>query len=124
MYSEALISRFLSASHAGEVEQVSAMGTEGNPTCGDVVQISLDMRGGVIEDARFKTLGCAIAIAVSDVLCELATGLTQTQARTIDMARVRAVIGEVPETREHCAQAPLDAFFDALMKAGSDQVQG
>src|SRR5439155_23257879 len=71
VYSAQLLDRFYHPRWVGNLAAPSASATEGNPTCGDVVQIEIQVTDGMISVARFRTLGCAIAIAASDALCDL-----------------------------------------------------
>ena len=94
--------------------RVWASATAGQPTCGDVVQIDVELVGGRIRSARFRTLGCAVAIAASDAVCELAGGQTPTAARYLHLDEVTAALGGIPPNRESCASAPLAALRAAL----------
>jgi nitrogen fixation NifU-like protein len=112
-----LLGRFFHPDHAGDLPGATVLVAEGNPACGDVVQLALGLEGGVITAARFRTLGCAVAIAASDVVCALAEGRTVSAASTIDVHEVGAALGGIPEERHACAEAPLAALRAALRTA-------
>lgn len=114
MYSSLLLEHFHDPRRVGDVASPAAVGVEGDPTCGDVVQIGLEISGDVIADARFRTLGCAVAIAASDAVCDLVLGLTLTAAEVIDVEDVVEALGGVPEQRGSCAAAALAALRRAL----------
>lgn len=116
MYSDVLLERFHSPSRAGDLEASTAKGKQGNPTCGDVVEISLRTKDGLIEEARFRALGCAIAIAASDLICEIVEGMPGTSAQVIDLEEISDRLGGVPERRWQCIAAPLAALQDALLR--------
>ena len=59
---------FKNPKNVGEVENYNAIGTVGNATCGDIMQITLRIEDGIIKDAKFKTFGCAAAITSSSAL--------------------------------------------------------
>ncbi|HYR63909.1 MAG TPA: iron-sulfur cluster assembly scaffold protein [Actinomycetota bacterium] len=101
-----------------------ASATEGNPTCGDVVQIDIEVAGGMIAVARFRTLGCAVAIAASDALCDLATGQTVTAAQFLHVDEVIAALGGIPPRRESCASAPMAALRSALFSLSAGRGGG
>lgn len=114
MHSDQLLRRFTDPAWVGDLERPSVVVTEGNPTCGDVVQIGLEVADGLITEARFRTLGCAVAIAASDAICELTRGRTLTGAEVLDFDEVERALGGIPEERLSCATAPLSAFRSAI----------
>lgn len=114
MHSELLLRRFHEPSWVGDLANASVVTTEGNPTCGDVVQIGLEVREGLVVDARFRTLGCAVAIASSDALCELVRGRTITGAEVLDLHEIDKALGGIALERESCAAAPLAALRSAI----------
>jgi nitrogen fixation NifU-like protein len=114
MYSDVLLDRFHTPTHAGDLEQSTSNGKQGNPTCGDVVEIALRLSDGYIEEARFRTLGCAVAIAASDLICEMVEGMPSTSAQVLDLTEISERLGGVPEERWQCISAPLAALQDAL----------
>lgn len=123
MHSELLLRRFHEPSWVGDLEKASVVVTEGNPTCGDVVQIGLEVRNGLVVDARFRTLGCAVAIASSDALCELVIGRTITGAEVLDLHEIHTALGGVALERESCAAAPLAALRSAIRQILAAQVK-
>lgn len=114
MFSTQLLDRFYDPQWVGDLAYPSAVATEGNPTCGDVVRIHLQVEDGSIVSARFRTLGCAVAIAASDALCELATGQTLTAAQYLRLDDLVVALGGIPPKRESCASAPLAALRSAV----------
>ncbi len=119
MYSDRLMARFLEPAYIGDVEKPDAVGVEGNITCGDVVHISIKLHDGLIGEARFRSQGCATAIAAADVCCELALGSTVTAARTLELSEITAALGGIPEEREGCAAIGLGALRSALEQVRS-----
>lgn len=124
MYSAQLLDRFYHPRWVGNLAAPSASATEGNPTCGDVVQIDIQVTDGTISVARFRTLGCAVAIAACDALCDLATGQTVTAAKFLHVDEVIAELGGIPPRRESCAAAPLAALRSALFSVSAGPAAG
>lgn len=124
MYSAELLDRFYHPRSVGNLAAPSASATEGNPTCGDVVQIDIQVVDGIVTAARFRTLGCAIAIAASDALCDLATGQTVTAAKFLHVDEVIAALGGIPAKRESCAAAPMAALRSALFSVSGGPAEG
>ena len=114
MYSEQLLEHFYRPCWVGDIARPTATATEGHAPCGDVVQIVIRVEDGLVAEARFRTLGCAVAIAASDALCALVRGQTVTAAQFLHLDEVTAALGGIPERRESCAAAPLAALRSAL----------
>ena len=124
MYSAQLLDRFYHPRWVGNLAAPSASATEGNPTCGDVVQIEIQVTDGMISVARFRTLGCAVAIAACDAMCDLVTGQTTTAAKFLHVDEVIAELGGIPPKRESCAAAPLTALRSALFSISAGPAAG
>lgn len=116
VYTDEMLARFHAPSFVGEFDAPNATGTDGNPTCGDVVRIQLLIEGHTISGARFKALGCAITIAASDAVCEMITNSTLTAAEMLDPERLARLLGPIPEERRGCVAAALNALQDALFQ--------
>lgn len=121
MHSERLLERFRDPTWVGDLEEPAVVSTVGNPTCGDVVQIGLEVHDGLITQARFRTLGCAVAIAASDAVCELVGGQTVAAAEVIDLQDISRVLGGVAPERESCAAAALGALRSAIVSLRAAQ---
>ncbi|HHV31333.1 Fe-S cluster assembly sulfur transfer protein SufU [Caproiciproducens sp. LBM24188] len=51
-----------------------------NPSCGDEIELELRERDGVIEDAAFTGIGCAISQASTSIMIDLIKGKTKEEA--------------------------------------------
>jgi nitrogen fixation NifU-like protein len=80
-------------------------GVVGNVKCGDemMVVIKVDKRQGVITDCKWKTYGCASAIASTSVLSEIVKGLSLDEAFRISPKKIAAELGQLPEHKIHCS---------------------
>ena len=76
MYNEKVMEAFKNPKNVGEVENYDGLGKVGNAACGDIMQITLKIDNDVITDAKFKTFGCAAAIATSSTATEMVKGMT------------------------------------------------
>ena len=71
MYSEKVMDHFQHPRNVGEIEDASGVGTVGNPKCGDIMRIYLDIDDNqIIRDVKFKTFGCGAAVATSSMATE------------------------------------------------------
>lgn len=86
-----------------------------DPQCGDTVrlQVKVEVAGGLIQDARFKTFGCGPAIATSSLATEWVKQKTLTEALSIGQADfVREL--ELPPAKLHCAVLVEEAIRAAV----------
>jgi hypothetical protein len=74
MYSKTVMDHFKNPRNVGVIEDSDGIGEIGNPLCGDMMSIYLQITDNTIEDIKFQTFGCGAAIAVSSMLTELAKG--------------------------------------------------
>jgi len=90
------------------------VGTVGNPVCGDQMNMYLKIKDGKIEDIRWKTYGCASAIASTSALSELAKGKTLEAAEKISAKDITDFLGGLPEHKFHCSVLGHEALKDAI----------
>lgn len=105
---------FKNPMNAGEIKDADGIGEVGNPTCGDVMKITIKVEGGKIKDIKFKTFGCVAAISSSDMLCELAKGKTLEEAEKITRKDVSSSLDGLPAIKEHCSNLAADALKKAI----------
>ena len=85
--------------------QEDGHGVVGNIQCGDemMVVIKVDKEKGTIADCRWKTYGCASAIASTSVLSEIVKGMTLDEAYHVSPKQIAAELGQLPEHKIHCS---------------------
>ena len=96
--------------------KADAVGLVGNPICGDQMKmyIQVDPDTDTIKDIRWKTYGCASAIASTSALSELAKGKTLDEALKIDAKAIDDYLGNLPKHKFHCSVLGHDALKDAI----------
>ncbi|HQE95457.1 MAG TPA: iron-sulfur cluster assembly scaffold protein [Candidatus Marinimicrobia bacterium] len=96
------------------------VGITGNIKCGDEMQflIQVDKQKGVITDCRWRTYGCASAIASTSVLSEMVKGMKLEDAYRITPKDVVKNLGSLPEHKIHCSvlgdkalRAAIDDYY-------------
>jgi NifU-like protein involved in Fe-S cluster formation len=102
-YNAAVMDHFLNPRNTGEVAGATHTVLVRNPTCGDLVKLTLRVAEGVVKEARAKTFGCAAAIAASSALTELLRGRTVEEARRVRNTDVVAFLGGLPEHKIVCS---------------------
>jgi nitrogen fixation protein NifU and related proteins len=90
-------------------------GMVGAPACGDVMklQIKVDPRTGLIQDARFKTYGCGSAIASSSLVTEWVKGKTLDEAMSVKNTQIAEELA-LPPVKIHCSILAEDAIKAAV----------
>ena len=86
----------------------------GNPVCGDQMKMFLQIQNGKITDIKWKTYGCASAIASTSALSELAKGKTLDEALAIGPAEITTYLGGLPQHKVHCSVLGHQALAAAI----------
>ena len=113
-YSEKVMEHFRNPRNVGEIEDPDGTGHVGNPICGDVMELYIKVRDNIITDVKFKTFGCAAAIATSSMVTELVKGKTVEEARKISNKAVTQALGGLPCVKMHCSLLAEDALKNAI----------
>jgi nitrogen fixation NifU-like protein len=121
MYSEKVMDHFTNPRNVGEMEDADGIGEEGNPVCGDAMKIFIKVKDNVITDLKFKTFGCASAIAVSSMVTELAKGMTIDEAMKITKSSLADALDGLPPQKMHCSNLGADALHKAIEDYKSKQ---
>ncbi len=114
MYSDKVMGHFRSPRNMGEIKDADGVGTVGNPVCGDLMTIYIKVKNDKITDVKFKTFGCAAAIATSSMITELAKGKTLDEASKITRDNVANELDGLPPIKMHCSNLAADALREAI----------
>jgi len=114
MYNEKVMDVFKNPKNVGEIENPDGIGTVGNEVCGDIMQITLRIENDVIKDAKFKTFGCAAAIATSSTATEMIKGMTVEEALKVTNKKVIETLGGLPAQKIHCSVLAEEAIKKAI----------
>lgn len=91
-----------------------AVGIVGNPVCGDQMKMFIQVKDDQIVDLKWKTYGCASAIASTSALSELAKGRTLDEALSIGPDEITEFLGGLPEHKFHCSVLGHEALRAAI----------
>ena len=115
LYNEKVMEVFKNPQHMGEVENYNAIGTVGNEVCGDIMQITMRISDdGIIEDAKFKTFGCAAAVASSSTATGMIIGKSIDEALKLTNKQVVTELQGLPPQKIHCSVLAEDAIRAAI----------
>lgn len=114
MYTDDVMDHFMHPHNLGEIKDADAVGEAGNAVCGDVMYLYLKVKDNKIKDIKFKTLGCAAAIATSSMVTDMAKGKTIDQALEITNKQVAEELGGLPSIKMHCSVLAQQALKNAI----------
>lgn len=119
VYTKEVLDHFQNPRNMGAIENADIVGTEGNPSCGDVMKIFLKVEKNengenYIKDIKFQTMGCAAAIATSSMVTELAKGKTIKEAKKITNQDVAKALGNLPKIKMHCSHLAEETLKKAI----------
>ncbi|MBW3014918.1 Fe-S cluster assembly scaffold protein NifU [Candidatus Woesearchaeota archaeon] len=113
-YSEKVMEHFKNPRNVGEIKDPDGTGEVGNPACGDIMKITIKIEDNKIKEIKFKTFGCAAAIATSSMITELAQGKTLEEAERITKEDVSEALDKLPPIKEHCSNLAAEALHKAI----------
>jgi len=102
-YSDKVMDHYQNPRNVGEIEGADGVGVVGNPTCGDMMKITIKVQDERIDDIKFKTFGCGAAIATSSMITELVKGKTINEALQITNRDVADALDGLPPIKMHCS---------------------
>lgn len=99
--------------------EADGIGIVGSPACGDmmVVWIKVDEAGERIAECKWRTFGCASAIASTSMMSEMATeggGLTLSRAKRMTPEAIIERLGGLPDRKYHCSVLGHQALREAV----------
>ena len=115
-YSDIFKDHLANPRNAGELADADVIAEETNPICGDRLRLSLRIRNGQIEAARFLAYGCPPTLACGSAIAEMIQGMTIDDATKLTKNRIVEVVGGLPSGKQHAASLAIETLRAALAK--------
>jgi len=113
-YPKFLIDHFQNPKNVGEISDADGVGTVGNASCGDIMQMFIRINDNKIAEATFKTFGCGAAIATSSILTDRIKGATLDEALKISEETSKEILSQLPKDKTPCFTIAMDALRLAI----------
>lgn len=114
IFNENVIDHFMNPRNAGTMPDADAVGSSGDPRCGDALTLYIKVKDNVITDISFLVFGCVAAIATSSMTTVLAKGKTLEEACRFTDEDITNALGGLPEHKLHCSVLGAEALKQAV----------
>ena len=114
MYSEQVRDHYANPRNVGSVTDPSGRSMVKSALDSDTVLVSLRIENSVIQEVKFKCMGCAVAIACSSMASEMVLGKPVDEAYGITEQAVAEALGGIPEYKMRCSNLAPAAIRNAI----------
>ena len=123
-YSEAFKDHLAHPRNAGELADANAVAEQTNPVCGDRLRLSLRIRDGRIQAARFLAYGCPPTLACGSALAEMLEGMTIENALKLERKEIVTAVGGLPSRKQHAAALAIETLRTAIQSGRKSNLLG
>jgi len=113
-YSDKVMDHFRNPRNVGVIADADGVGKEGNPMCGDIMELFIKVTDDTIVDVKFRTFGCGAAIATSSMITEMVKGKSIDEALRISNKAIAEALDGLPAKKMHCSVLAADALKKAV----------
>jgi len=114
MYSEQVRAHYAAPRNVGSIAEPSGKAIVRSPVDSDTVLITLRIEQGIVQEAKFKCMGCAVAIACSSMATEMVLGKSVEEASQISEQAVAEALGGIPDYKMRCSNLAPEAIRRAI----------
>ncbi len=116
---EILIKHYENPCNRGKLEEYNVIGTVGNESCGDRMDVYLKIDGDIITDISYYTFGCGSAVATASLMSEMIKGKSLEYAYKLTSKEALDIVSghkSLPNKKHECASLIEKAIKDAIEK--------
>ncbi|HMB30778.1 MAG TPA: iron-sulfur cluster assembly scaffold protein [Desulfohalobiaceae bacterium] len=114
-YGHEFYERWQNPKYMGQIEKPNTK-AELTGSCGDKIEILLDIQEDKISQAAFHTTGCAPSIVCASVACELSENKDLEEAASMEAEDILKILPKLPEENHHCAHLAAHTVREAIRK--------
>ena len=74
LYRSVIMDHYKNPRNKGVIEESSITIDMNNPTCGDVIHLTLQIDDGIVQNAKFEGDGCSISMASASMMTQIVKG--------------------------------------------------
>ncbi len=74
LYRSVIMDHYKNPRNKGIIEESSITVDMNNPTCGDVIHLTLQIDDGIVQNAKFEGDGCSISMASASMMTQIVKG--------------------------------------------------
>ncbi|MBN1280500.1 MAG: iron-sulfur cluster assembly scaffold protein [Candidatus Thermoplasmatota archaeon] len=112
-YSPVVLREYRNPTYFGVLQHPDSVGEIKGP-CGDTMRITVNIRDGKIQDARFWTDGCGATLASGNMLLKMIKGKTLQQATAVTPQQLLDALEGLPSEHIHCTVLAVTTLKKAL----------
>jgi SUF system NifU family Fe-S assembly protein len=115
VFGKKILDHYKNPRHKGKMKKVAFEASATNPVCGDCTYMQFDIKDGVIKDAMFDSLGCAVSIAAADILADEVIGKSVAEVKKLSREDLLGLLDtQLTEHKMECAGMSVDALKRAI----------
>jgi nitrogen fixation protein NifU and related proteins len=114
LYKEEILDHYKNPHNFGDLSGKTHQSREMNASCGDMIEIYLKIDKGVVVDAGFRGVGCALSTAAASLLTDEVKGKMVEEVVVWDKKIIDKLMGEVNPGRVKCVTLPLEVLQKAI----------
>lgn len=122
MYKDIVLEHFSNPRNVGVLEDADGYAHVDSSVCGDTMELYIKVQDGLIADIKYRTFGCAAAIASSSYTTERVRGQTLERAASVKDEDISRELG-LPDVKTHCSLLAVTALQEAIADYRRKSVQ-
>lgn len=114
MYTKKVMDHFMNPRNVGTIKNPDGYGMAGSPSCGDMMEIFLRIENEIIKEAKFRTFGCASAIASSSITTEMILNKSIEEVLLMTNSSIVENLDGLPAKKIHCSVLAEEVIKEAI----------